>query len=83
MPAKRLLEFEPGMGWEPLCAFLGKEVPGTAYPKKNDRRYLRGIKRLGIAVSLVVNVLFVLVGMFAMRHFSRLAPHASGGGAEA
>ncbi|EON62460.1 hypothetical protein W97_01682 [Coniosporium apollinis CBS 100218] len=81
-PPERLLEFEPGMGWEPLCAFLGKKMPGTAYPRRNDRRYLRGIKRLGIAVSLLVNVLLVLVGMFAVRHFSRLAPHALGGGAE-
>ena len=27
VPADQLLEFEPGDGWAPLCAFLGKELP--------------------------------------------------------
>lgn len=33
---ERLLEYRPGDGWEPLCAFLGVPVPETPYPKTNS-----------------------------------------------
>jgi hypothetical protein len=36
VPADRLLEFHPGMGWEPLCEFLGVEVPEVAFPHMNS-----------------------------------------------
>jgi hypothetical protein len=36
VPADRLLEFHPGMGWEPLCEFLGVEVPEGAFPHLNS-----------------------------------------------
>jgi len=35
-PADRLLVIEPGSGWEPLCAFLGVDVPDEPYPHLND-----------------------------------------------
>ena len=34
----RLLVFEVGQGWEPLCAFLGVPVPDEPFPRTNDRR---------------------------------------------
>jgi hypothetical protein len=37
IPPERLLVFEPGDGWEPLCAFLGVPVPDEPYPQANDR----------------------------------------------
>lgn len=30
------LEFSVLEGWEPLCKFLGKPVPQTAFPRDND-----------------------------------------------
>ena len=36
-PPDRLLVFHPKEGWEPLCTFLGKPVPDTAFPNVNDR----------------------------------------------
>ncbi|HEX7758844.1 MAG TPA: sulfotransferase [Caulobacteraceae bacterium] len=36
VPPERLLVFEAGQGWEPLCAFLGVSVPGTPYPHENS-----------------------------------------------
>lgn len=36
VPADRLLEFHPRMGWEPLCEFLGVEVPEEAFPHLNS-----------------------------------------------
>ncbi|MGH6826214.1 sulfotransferase family protein [Methyloceanibacter sp.] len=35
VPAERLLVYESGEGWAPLCAFLGVPVPATPYPKVN------------------------------------------------
>lgn len=36
VPSGRLLVYNVKDGWEPLCAFLGKEVPTTPYPRSND-----------------------------------------------
>lgn len=36
MDAGRLLVFEAGDGWAPLCEFLGVEAPGEAYPRVNS-----------------------------------------------
>lgn len=38
VPADKLLIFSAGDGWEPLCAFLGKPVPDTPYPRSNSRQ---------------------------------------------
>jgi hypothetical protein len=37
IPPERLLIYEAGQGWEPLCAFLGVAVPDTPYPSENNR----------------------------------------------
>lgn len=37
VPAEKLLVFDVQQGWEPLCAFLGIPVPGTPFPRANDR----------------------------------------------
>ena len=36
VPPERLLVYEVGQGWEPLCAFLGLPVPATPFPKVNS-----------------------------------------------
>ena len=36
IPAGRLLEYQAGQGWEPLCASLGVPVPDAPYPKTNS-----------------------------------------------
>jgi hypothetical protein len=33
---ERLLIYEVGSGWEPLCAFFGVPVPDEAYPSENS-----------------------------------------------
>ncbi|KAJ7610987.1 hypothetical protein FB45DRAFT_720249, partial [Roridomyces roridus] len=40
-PKDRLLEYELGSGWEPLCNFLGKEVPNVPFPRINEAAALR------------------------------------------
>lgn len=37
VPSERRLEYQLGTGWEPLCTFLGKEVPDVEFPFSNSR----------------------------------------------
>ncbi|KAI9146869.1 putative efflux pump antibiotic resistance protein [Paramyrothecium foliicola] len=37
VPPERRLEYKIGDGWEPLCEFLGKEIPNVPFPRMNDR----------------------------------------------
>ncbi|MCB2079584.1 MAG: hypothetical protein KDE55_18040 [Novosphingobium sp.] len=37
IPAERLLVFEASQGWEPLCRFLGVDVPDEPFPRTNSR----------------------------------------------
>jgi hypothetical protein len=43
VPQDRLLELnmDGDVGWEPLCKFLGKEVPGTPFPRVDEERGMR------------------------------------------
>ncbi|KAG9256220.1 efflux pump antibiotic resistance protein [Emericellopsis atlantica] len=36
-PKERLLEFRLEDGWEPLCQFLGKDVPEEPFPRLNEK----------------------------------------------
>ncbi|KAH8660600.1 hypothetical protein BX600DRAFT_467917 [Xylariales sp. PMI_506] len=52
VPAERRLEFSHSMGWEPLCAFLGKPVPDGPFPRVNEAaehtaRQMDSMKDLG------------------------------------
>ncbi|MEZ5365465.1 MAG: sulfotransferase [Bryobacterales bacterium] len=38
IPAERLLVYEVKEGWEPLCAFLGVDVPDEPFPRTNSRK---------------------------------------------
>lgn len=44
VPKERLLEWSVEDGWEPLCEFLGKEVPGEKFPRTNDAAGFEGRK---------------------------------------
>ena len=35
IPEKKLLVFNVKQGWEPLCKFLGCEIPEQPFPRKN------------------------------------------------
>ena len=50
IPKERLLVYEAGQGWEPLCAFLGVPVPDAPFPHVNTRTdfeaMLAGMKQM-------------------------------------
>ena len=41
IPAERLLVFNVGEGWAPLCQFLGCPVPDEPFPQVNERAAFR------------------------------------------
>jgi len=41
VPKEKLLEFKLTDGWEPLCAFLGKDIPDTDFPWVNETKALQ------------------------------------------
>jgi hypothetical protein len=48
VPPERLIEWQPGDGWKPLCDALGVDVPNTAFPHMNaadEFREVLGIDR--------------------------------------
>jgi hypothetical protein len=51
VPKDRLLEFEPSMGWEPLCQFLEKDIPNTEYPRSNDRNVIKLFKIIAMGIG--------------------------------
>jgi len=43
IPKERLLVYEPGQGWEPICEFLGVPVPASPFPHANSREEMATI----------------------------------------
>ena len=41
VPADRLVEYQPGDGWEPLCAALDLPIPDEPFPHTNTREEFR------------------------------------------
>ena len=41
---RKVLEWEPSMGWKPLCEFLGAKVPQQDFPRLNDGAEINGLK---------------------------------------
>ena len=39
-PRSRLLEYQLGSDWEPLCRFLDKDVPDVPFPRVNESAML-------------------------------------------
>ena len=65
VPPERLLVFDVREGWEPLCDFLGVEVPDDPFPRLNEAREMRR-RLLGlVALSATVPALAVLAGVAA------------------
>ena len=69
IPKERLLEYELGSGWEPLCTFLGKPVPDRPFPRINEAESLKKIIEV-LAVRTarrsLRNVVVVLSGLLAI-----------------
>ncbi|KEQ69683.1 hypothetical protein M436DRAFT_55283, partial [Aureobasidium namibiae CBS 147.97] len=49
---ERLLVYKLGSGWQPLCDFLGKDVPKVGFPRVNETEEMK--ERVFLALMLVV-----------------------------
>ena len=72
VPKDNLLEFSVTQGWEPLCRFLGHEIPEMPFPRENvkgeiakkvftETRFARVIKREVFGALRVVGAVAVAV----------------------
>ncbi|ROW05348.1 hypothetical protein VSDG_00525 [Cytospora chrysosperma] len=50
---RKVLEFQAEDGWEPICDLLGKQVPATPYPRVNDQKTMKMVKRFIIGRGLL------------------------------
>jgi hypothetical protein len=66
VPKENLLVHAAADGWEPLCAFLGVDVPSIPYPRLNEsvkiKRFIRILRLLnylpyGILLSAVILII--------------------------
>jgi hypothetical protein len=69
VPKEKLLEFESKDGWEPLCKFLGKDIPVGPYPRINDAqatvKLMRRVSRFFLAL-LIAKIMAVVVAAGAV-----------------
>ena len=79
VPNERLLEYHPSEGWEPLCKFLGREVPDKPFPRVNASgefgKIMNGmvkdaLKRYCIKLSVLILPVAIL---FIYKHTSSKA----------
>ena len=66
VPRERLLVFNVREGWEPLCEFLGVEVPGKPFPRLNETRKMRRRLTGLAALSSAAPVLAAIAGIIAL-----------------
>ncbi|PTB42446.1 hypothetical protein M441DRAFT_191146 [Trichoderma asperellum CBS 433.97] len=61
VPPGRVLNFNVAEGWEPLCNFLGKDIPHVPFPNVNNKNdFLAGRRRrLWILLRVILRKLFV------------------------
>ena len=56
VPADRLLEFKVTDGWEPLCRFLGVDVPHGPFPYLNERQSTRDLLKAALWTHEAIQV---------------------------
>lgn len=66
-PTDKLLVFEAGQGWEPLCKFLDVPIPDVPYPHANDTKSCQeqqaGIERMGYMALTVFSAGVIAVAV--------------------
>ncbi|KAJ8061852.1 hypothetical protein OCU04_009644 [Sclerotinia nivalis] len=60
VPKEKLLEFQAGQGWVPLCQFLNKPKPSSPYPKTNEGNTTANLLRMYYRMVLLQKATKVL-----------------------
>ena len=70
VPPDKLLFFKVQDGWEPLCEFLGVDVPSEPFPHLNDRRMMQlllwFVRGLTVIVPLVLLTLITMISLWLL-----------------
>lgn len=61
VPSDRLLVYSVKEGWDPLCEFLGVDVPETPFPHLNDKRRIQRVIRFGPIIFIAAAVMLLLL----------------------
>ncbi|KAM5354714.1 hypothetical protein ACJ41O_001361 [Fusarium nematophilum] len=64
---REVLDFKAEDGWEPLCKFLGKDVPDEPFPRLNEKKTFRIIKAIIITKGLLSWVVIGAAGWGAWK----------------
>ena len=67
VPAEKLLVYEVKDGWDPLCDFLGVEVPDKAFPHLNDTAEMRRRARTMRVISFAAPALVLAGSLYLAR----------------
>jgi hypothetical protein len=66
VPSEKLLVFEVKQGWEPLCAFLGCDVPDEPFPHLNDAaNFKKALRLLKFASFAPLFIGLIILGSIA------------------
>lgn len=71
VPSERLLVFDVGEGWEPLCEFLGAETPDEPFPRLNDAKTFRRVILAGYAFAVAAPIFLALAAALILRRMPR------------
>ncbi len=70
-PKEKLLVYEVGEGWEPLCTFLNKPIPSVPFPHVNDTKEMQekinGINVIGCVLMGVIALPFIGLAWYVGR----------------
>lgn len=84
VPVGRMLEFRVQEGWEPLCKFLGAEIPAGEFPRLDDSRqfvlahslmwWVAFAKMVGKAsfMSAVTGVIASMIAVWRMKYMVKV-----------
>ena len=82
VPKDRLLEFRLKEGWEPVCEFLGKDIPSAPFPHVNEssefdertrliarHAMIRGSKRVLTLLTVTISAFLIIRKVLEMSLF--------------
>lgn len=70
IPEEQLLIYTPGDGWEPLCRFLGKDIPEVPYPRSNSKAEFQKRTRTLNTALICIHAALVAAAGFALYKFA-------------
>ncbi|PSS05156.1 hypothetical protein BD289DRAFT_478062 [Coniella lustricola] len=73
---RTVLEFTAEDGWEPLCGYLGMPVPAFPYPRMNDQKNMKMVKRFILARG-VLHWVALVVAIWLLMKLSVLLPYGA------